>query len=164
VARRALLKPLDASLLPIALLLVAVAVGAAVPMQSAINAQMALAQGHPLYGALANTLIASALLASLVVALRLPPPNLRGAAGGPWWLWIGGVIGAAFVFGALFVAPRIGAAAFAAATILGSAVASLVIDHVGAFGFAARPLDLPRVAGAVCLLVGVFLLQGGGRH
>jgi transporter family-2 protein len=74
------------------------------------------------------------------------------------------VIGAAFVFGALFVAPRIGAAAFAAATILGSAVASLVIDHVGAFGFAARPLDLPRVAGAVCLLVGVFLLQGGGRH
>jgi len=34
----------------IALLLAAVAVGAAVPMQSAINAQMALAQGHPLYG------------------------------------------------------------------------------------------------------------------
>jgi transporter family-2 protein len=163
VARRALLTPLDTSLLPIALLLVAVAVGAAVPMQSAINAQMALVQGHPLYGALANTLTASALLASLVVALRLPPPDLRGAAAGPWWLWSGGVIGAAFVFGALFVAPRIGAAAFAAATIFGSAVAALAIDHFGGFGFPVRALDLQRVAGAACLLAGVVLLQGGDR-
>jgi bacterial/archaeal transporter family-2 protein len=145
----------------VALLLVAVAVGAAVPMQSAINAQMAQAQGHPLYGALANTLTASAVLASLVLALRVPLPNLRGAVAGPWWLWTGGVIGAAFVFGALFVAPRIGAAAFAAATIFGSAVAALAIDHWGWFGFAARPLDAMRLAGAACLLVGVALLQTG---
>jgi transporter family-2 protein len=145
----------------LALLIVAIAVGAAVPMQSAINAQMALAQGHPLYGALANTAIATAVLGSLVLALRLPPPDLRGAAAGPWWLWTGGVIGAAFVFGALFVAPRVGAAAFAAATIFGSAVAALAIDHFGLFGFAARPLDLQRVAGALCLLAGVVLLQNG---
>ncbi|HET9978223.1 MAG TPA: DMT family transporter [Burkholderiaceae bacterium] len=144
-----------------ALLLVAVAVGAAVPMQSAINAQMAQAQGHPLYGALANTLIASAVLASLVLGLRVPAPNLRAAVAGPWWLWAGGVIGAAFVFGALSVAPRIGAAAFAAATIFGSAVAALAIDHWGWFGFAERPLDASRLAGAACLLVGVALLQGG---
>jgi bacterial/archaeal transporter family-2 protein len=145
----------------IALLLVAVAVGAAVPLQSAINAQMAQAQGHPLYGALANTLTASAVLACLVLALRVPLPNLRAAAAGPWWLWSGGVIGAAFVFGALFVAPRIGAAAFAAATIFGSAVAALAIDHGGWFGFAERPLDATRLAGAACLLVGVALLQAG---
>jgi transporter family-2 protein len=146
-------------MLLLALLIVAVAVGAAVPMQSAINAQMAQVQGHPLYGALANTLTASAVLASLVIALRLPPPDLRGAAAGPWWLWTGGVIGAAFVFGALFVAPRIGAAAFAAATIFGSAVAALAIDHFGWFGFAERALSPVRLAGAACLLAGVALLQ-----
>lgn len=148
-------------MISIAMLMVAVAVGAAVPLQSAINAQMAQSQGHPLYGALANTLTASALLAGLVFALRLPAPDLRNAAAGPWWLWLGGVIGAAFVFGALFVAPRIGAAAFAAATIFGSVVASLAIDHFGAFGFAARPMDLQRLAGAAFVLAGVALLQGG---
>jgi len=141
------------------LLLVAVGVGAAVPMQSAINAQMAQAQGHPLYGALANTLTASAVLGVLALALRLPAPDWRSATSGPWWLWGGGVIGAAFVFGALFVAPRIGAGAFAAATIFGSAVAALAIDHGGWFGFAERPLDGVRLAGAACLLVGVVLLQ-----
>lgn len=143
------------------LLIVAVAVGAAVPMQSAINAQMAAAQGHPLYGALANTAIASALLGGLILALRLPPPRLERALAGPWWLWTGGVVGAAFVFGALYVAPRIGAAGFAAATIFGSAVAALAIDHFGWLGFATRPLDAARLAGAACLLLGVALLQGG---
>jgi bacterial/archaeal transporter family-2 protein len=143
------------------LLIVAVAVGAAVPMQSAINAQMASAQGHPLYGALANTVTASALLGVLVLALRVPAPDLKRALAGPWWLWTGGVVGAAFVFGALYVAPRIGAAGFAAATIFGSAVAALAIDHYGWLGFPARPLDATRLAGAGCLLAGVALLQGG---
>lgn len=143
------------------MLIVAVAVGAAVPMQSAINAQMASAQGHPLYGALANTAIASALLGVLIVALRLPPPDLKRALAGPWWLWTGGIVGAAFVFGALYVAPRVGAAGFAAATIFGSAVAALAIDHFGWFGFTARPLDATRLAGAASLLLGVALLQGG---
>jgi len=68
---------------------------------------------------------------------------------------------AATSHGALFVAPRIGAAAFAAATIFGSAVAALAIDHWGWFGFAERPLDAMRLAGAACLLVGVVLLQSG---
>lgn len=143
-------------------LIIAVAVGAAVPMQSAINAQMASAQGHPLYGALTNTAVASVLLGVLVVALRLPPPDLKRALAAPWWLWTGGFVGAAFVFGALYVAPRIGAAGFTAATIFGSAVAALAIDHFGWLGFTPRPVDAFRLAGAACLLLGVALLQGRG--
>lgn len=141
------------------LLLLAVAVGAAVPMQSAINAQMAVNQGHPLYGAVTNTGVATLALWALILAFRLPAPNLKTALGGPWWLWTGGLIGAAFVFGALFVAPRIGAAAFAAATIFGTVAASLLIDHFGWFGFPLKPMTMLRVAGTGCVLAGVFLLQ-----
>lgn len=143
------------------LAIAAVAVGAAVPMQSAINAQMASAQGHPLYGAITNTGVATLCFAVLIALLRIPPPNLRAAGGVPWWLWSGGVIGAAFVFGALYVAPRIGAALFAAATIFGTAVASMLIDHYGLFGFQERPLSALRLAGAGCLLFGIALLQAG---
>lgn len=139
---------------------VAIAVGAAVPVQSAINAQMASSQGHPLYGALTNTAVASLALASLVLALRLPAPNLRAALSLPWWTWSGGFIGAAFVFGALFVAPKIGAAAFAAATIFGTVAASLAIDQYGLFDFPVRAVTLTRLAGVGCVLLGVVLLQG----
>lgn len=145
------------------LLLLAVLVGAAVPLQSAVNAGMAQMQGHPLYGALTNTTIASIALALLVVALRVPPPNLKSAVTGPWWLWTGGLVGAAFVFGGLFVAPRVGAAAFAAATILGTVAASLAIDHFGLLGFQHRPVSLARLAGVGCVLAGLLLLQAGRR-
>ena len=92
------------------------------------------------------------MLLVLILAFRLPPPNLRAAASGPWWLWTGGLVGAAFVFGALFVAPRIGAAAFAAATIFGTVAASLIIDHFGLFGFPVKPMSLLRLAGTGCVL------------
>ncbi|MCC6250397.1 MAG: DMT family transporter [Rubrivivax sp.] len=139
------------------LLAIAVAVGAAVPLQSAVNARVGALQGHPLYGALANTMIATLVLALLALTLRLPAPSLKAA--GPWWLWSGGLIGAAFVFGGLFVAPRVGAAPFAAATILGTLAASLLIDHFGVLGFTVRPLSVPRVAGVGCVLAGLLLLH-----
>lgn len=147
----------------ILLLALAVLVGAAVPLQSAVNAGMGASQGHPLYGALTNTAVATATFLLLIIALRLPPPNLKGAAAGPWWLWTGGLVGAAFVFGGLFVAPRVGAAAFAAATILGTVAAALAVDHFGLFGFAVRPVSLPRLAGVGCVLLGLLLLQSGRR-
>lgn len=145
------------------LLLLAVFVGAAVPLQSAVNAGMASSQGHPLYGALTNTTVATLTFLVLIVVLRVPPPNLRVAVTGPWWLWTGGLVGAAFVFGGLFVAPRVGASAFAAATIFGTVAASLIIDHLGLLGFAVRPVSVSRLAGVACVLLGLVLLQQGRR-
>lgn len=144
-----------------ALLGVAIAVGAAVPMQSAINAQIGGRLGHPLYGALTNTTVASIVLALLVLTFKAPTPRLDQAANGPWWLWTGGLVGAAFVFGALFVAPRIGAASFAAATIFGTIAASLVIDHFGLFGFPVQPIGFQRVAGSGLVLAGLWLINSG---
>jgi transporter family-2 protein len=143
------------------LLAIAIAVGAAVPLQSAVNAQMAANQGHPLYGALTNTTVATLIFAVLIVTLRLPAPNLKAAATGPWWLWTGGLVGAAFVFGGLFVAPRICAAVFAVATIFGTMAASLLIDHIGLLGFPVRPMSILRLLGTGCVLIGMLLLLAG---
>jgi transporter family-2 protein len=148
-------------MLTVLLLALAAIVGAAVPLQSAVNAGMAATQGHPLYGALTNTTVASLVFAVLIVALRVPAPNLRLAASGPWWLWTGGLVGAAFVFGGLVVAPRVGAAAFAAATIFGTVAAALVIDHLGLLGFPVKPMSLVRAGGVACVLAGVLMLQAG---
>lgn len=139
-------------------LVIAGLVGAAVPLQSAVNAGMASSQGHPLYAAITNTLVSTLTFAVLIFVLKVPRPNIRGAFEGPWWLWTGGFVGAAFVFGGLFVAPRVGAAAFAAATIFGTVTASLLIDQFGVLGFAHRPVTLMRIAGVACMLVGLVLL------
>lgn len=138
---------------------IAFAVGAAVPLQSAVNARMGVSLGHALYGALTNTAVATLIFVLLILAFRLSPPNLKVAAAGPWWLWTGGLVGGAFVFGALFVAPRIGATNFAAATVFGSMAAALLIDHFGLVGFPVRSLSMFRVGGAACVIAGVLLIQ-----
>lgn len=148
---------------PMGLLVIAVAVGAAVPLQSAVNAQMGQYLGHPLYGALANTAVASLVLLLLVPVFKLGAPRLARTVAGPWWLWTGGFVGAAFVFGALFVAPRIGAAPFAVATIFGTLVASLLIDHFALLGFPLHPISPLRLLAAAMVLAGLLLLQFGSR-
>lgn len=151
------------SMSPLVLIVVAVAVGAAVPLQSAVNAQMGHYLGHPLFGALTNTVVASLCLLVLVPVFRLPAPRLAQTAAGPWWLWSGGLVGAAFVFGALYVAPRIGAAPFAAATIFGTIAASLLIDHFGLLGFPLQPISASRLLAGAFVLAGLLLLQFGPR-
>src|SRR5256885_11935115 len=44
--------------------------------------------------------------------LRAPAPAMAQAAVGPWWLWIGGVLGAIYVASAAAVTPRLGAGGF----------------------------------------------------
>jgi transporter family-2 protein len=141
--------------------LIAVAVGAAVPMQSAISARTATAQGHPLDGAITNTAITTQTLLVPILTLRLPTPDLRSANHGPWWLWTGGLVGAAFESGVLFIEPRIDASSFVAATIFRSAVAALPIDHFGRFGFAQWPVSMTRLASVGCILLGTARLQPG---
>ncbi len=152
-----------ADMSPWMLIAVALCVGAAVPLQSAVNAQMGQHLGHPLYGALANTAVASLTLALLLPLFRVNAPQLGRALAGPWWLWTGGFVGAAFVFGALFVAPRIGAAPFAVATIFGTLVASLLIDHFGWLGFPLHAISPTRLLAAALVLAGLLLLQFGPR-
>jgi transporter family-2 protein len=67
-----------------------------------------------------------------------------------------------YLFAASFLAPRLGVGPFMAAIIAGQLVAGVALDHVGAFGAAPRPVDLPRLLGIVALIAGVILIRGRG--
>ena len=62
-------------------------------------------------------------------------------------------ITASTAFGSL-----IGGATFIALLVAGQMIAALAIDHYGLLGFPVRPLDAWRVAGALLVVAGVFLL------
>ena len=51
------------------------------------------------------------------------------------------------------------AASFSAATVFGTVVASLLIDHFGLLGFPLQPVSFVRLAGAACVLAGLALLN-----
>jgi len=133
--------------------------GAGISMQPLLNAQVASRAGHPIYGALISVFVSTCLMAVLVVAGRLPAPNLRELLAGPWWMWIGGIIGALYVLAALMATPRLGAATTVAIFIAGQLIASILIDHFALLGVPGHPIDLPRLIGVAMLAGGVVLIR-----
>lgn len=79
---------------------------------------------------------------------------------GPWWLWIGGVLGAMYVAGAAALTPKLGAAGFLVLVVAGQIITAVLADHYGVMGLGGKPLSLARVAGVVLILCGVLLVQG----
>ncbi|KAF1029261.1 MAG: hypothetical protein GAK37_01838 [Pseudomonas sp.] len=133
--------------------------GACVPFQGAINAHLGRGLGHPLWATLASLLVSLIVLLPLIVALRLPLPNLVFIKQAPLWMWAGGIFGVCFVSLALILLPKLGASGFVALAMAGQILVSLVFDHFGLFGLVEKQLNAPRVLGALMLMGGVALIQ-----
>src|SRR5512132_927342 len=75
-------------------LLFAVAAGAMLPFQFGINAQLSHWLSSPIRAAV----------------VRRPVPSAARLGEIPWWVWIGGLLGAFYVAGSIVTAPKLGAA------------------------------------------------------
>jgi transporter family-2 protein len=137
-----------------------VIVGALLAIQPLLNARVAFAAGHPIYGAMFSVMVSTLTMLVAATLLRLPVPDLRSISAESPWTWTGGIIGAFVVLTALMATPRLGAATTVILFISGQVAASLLLDHNGWLGVPVHPIDLPRVLGVVCLIAGVVLIRG----
>ena len=143
----------------ILLLLLALAAGVLLPVQAGVNAQLRSVVGSPLTAALVSFLVGTAGLGTAAVIFRAPTTLRAAWAVAPWWLWVGGLIGALYVVATIVLAPRLGAATLVAAVVAGQMIASLLLDHYGLLGFPTHSLNGLRVLGAALVIVGVILVQ-----
>jgi len=130
--------------------------GGLIAMQPAVNAGLGKATGN-LAAALVSFAIGTLLLA-VIVALAGQSGGVGEAFSVPWYLLLGGVLGAAYVFSALVTVSSIGAGGVAAATITGQLTFSIILDRIGFLGLEEAPITLDRVAGVLLLLAGTFLI------
>jgi bacterial/archaeal transporter family-2 protein len=136
-----------------------VVMGALLAVQPLLNARIAGAAGHPIYGALFSVAISTLTMLIGALVLRLPLPNLRAISGHSPWTWTGGIIGAFVVLTALSATPRLGAATTVMLFIAGQLTASLILDQNGWLGVPVHPIDLPRALGVLCLVAGVVVIR-----
>ena len=95
---------------------------------------------------------------AIIVGLAGQAGGVGEATGVPWYLLLGGVLGAAYVFTALVTVSSIGAGGVAAATITGQLTFSVILDRIGFLGLEETPITLDRVLGVALLLAGTFLI------
>ncbi|KAJ2709136.1 hypothetical protein H4R19_004406, partial [Coemansia spiralis] len=75
----------------------------------------------------------------------------------PWWAWLGGLPGAAFVVVITLMMPIRGPAFVYSIYICAKMVTSLVVDSFGFLGAKQRPATIPRLAGFCIMTAGVLM-------
>jgi len=142
-----------------AYLLFAVAAGVMLPIQFGINAQLAQWVGSPIRAAFVSFLVGALALLVISAFVRKPLPSLARLGDVPWWVWIGGLLGAFYVAGSIVTAPKLGAVTLAAAIIFGQTATSVLVDQFGWVGFKEHHATPGRLVGVALVGVGVVLVR-----
>lgn len=140
-------------------LLFAFAAGVALPVQFGINAQLATWLDSPVRAAFVSFLTGTIILAIAAALVFKPLPSVNRLGHAPWWVWLGGALGAFYVAGSIVSAPRLGAAALIAVVVAGQSIASVVVDHFGWVGFEPKHVSPGRLVGIALVGAGVVLVR-----
>jgi transporter family-2 protein len=140
-------------------LLFALAGGAALPLQAGINAQLATWLGSPVRAAFVSFAVGTLVLLAASALVFKPLPSWGRIGDAPWWVWIGGALGAFYVAASIVSAPKLGAAQLIALVVAGQALVSLFVDQFGWVGFEQKDISIGRLVGVVLVGAGVALVR-----
>lgn len=147
-----------------ALLGLAFLIGVLVPVQAALNHSLKVtANSGAVFAALVSFVVGTVALLLINIASGEKLVSVQKLSDASMWQFAGGLIGAMFVFGTTFLAPRIGLADMACLIIAGQMLGSLAFDRYGLLGLATREIGAARMIGAVLVIAGALLVNYGDR-
>ena len=138
---------------------IVLAIGSLLAFQGAINAKLSSHLNHPFQAALFSFLIGTFSLLLINLAYNKPLPKWSVVREMPWYLWLGGLFGAAMVSSAILLIPKIGATTFIGAVIVGQLLAALAIDHFGILNVPQERITPIRLFGVFSLILGFILVK-----
>lgn len=140
------------------LLLLGLVVGFGLTSQAGVNAQLRTAMATPIHAAFISFVMGTVILG--VMAWQADRTFFtQTLASIPWWAWLGGALGAFNIGMSIFLAPKLGALVLAATIVVGQMLTSLVYDQFGLLGYPKAEINWTRVAGAVLLIAGLFMVS-----
>ena len=130
--------------------------GVAIAVQAPINAALGRGLGAPVPAAAVSFGVGFAVLV-LVSLLQGQGAAYLRLGQVPVWTLVGGVLGAWYVFAAVWGVASLGVVTLVAALVFGQMAAALVIDATGSLGMAVREITPTRIAAAGMVLGGLVL-------
>ena len=143
----------------ILLILLIVIIGALGPIQTGVNATLSGYLTHPSQAAFISFFGGVVIFSIILFFLKPPIPNLLELKKIPIWAFSGGLMGACIVFGAIMIAPKVGAATYVSTFITGTIIMSLILDHFGLMAFETKPIDLWTIFGACLVISGMIIVN-----
>jgi transporter family-2 protein len=144
----------------ILLALLAVAVGMLLPLQFAVNSQLARFLGNPIAANVFSFGIGFLLLLSMSALFVRGLPPMGSLRQLPVYMLVGGgILGATFLTTSIFLTPVLGTAAVLCLVMAGQLIGALLIDQFGLLGLAVREISFGRLAGAVMVVAGAIMVR-----
>ncbi|MFJ5162369.1 DMT family transporter [Pantoea sp. NPDC088449] len=145
-------------------LLMALAGGAGLSVQAAVNSRLCAGfGGQPLIASLISFTIGAFCLGIVSLVQGDWQQVAAGFAQQSWWRWTGGIIGAIFVFTTIFMAPKIGITNAIFLFIVGQLTAGMLIDSFGLIQMVQRPVYWWKYTGLGVMLMGLLLFMFGEK-
>ena len=141
------------------LCLLALLVGALIPVQAASNAVLSKATGGIAYPSIILFSVALIVAVSFAVFTRATVPALSSLTTAPRYGYLGGFIVASYVLAITFLAPRLGVGTAIAFVVTGQILSSAMIDQFGLLNSVVAELTPKRLLGMVMIIVGAFLAK-----
>ena len=143
----------------IILILIVIFLGTLGPIQTGVNSTLSNYLSHPSQAAFISFLGGVIIFFIILIFLRPSIPDLVSLKKAPFWSFTGGLMGACIVFGAIMIAPKIGAATYVSTFITGTIIMSLILDHFGLLAFETKPIDLWKLFGVSLVLSGMIIVN-----
>ena len=142
------------------LMLSSLLIGAILPVQAVLNTRLGKQTGGPLIGSLLSFLVGLICLFIInLFANYSALSHMKLLSVSPWYLWMGGLLGAIYVSCIIFVNQQQGVALTFALVVAGQIFISLLIDHFGLLGSIVRPVSIPKIIGALLIVAGLVLIK-----
>lgn len=135
--------------------------GATIPTQAGINAKLNVYTGSPVTASIVSFAAGTITLVIFAFVTRASIPAVGAFAGAPWWIWIGGVLGAFYVASCVILANKVGAVSMLALILAGQLITSLFLDHYGLVGYQVQPITMMKVIGLILIIAGVVFIRMG---
>ena len=143
----------------LALILLAIAAGAVLPVQAALNGKMGKVVGDPVYAAFISFVVGSLGLFTYMMATKTDLSTFSKVGTVHWTVWLAGFLGAFYVACVIILAPKLGVALTFGLVVAGQLGISMIIDHFGLLGIPAHSINWQRIVGILLIISGVLLIR-----
>lgn len=138
-------------------------IGMSLTLQVGINGRLQAGLESPVLAAAVSFGVGLVGLAAaylvLLVSGNEAVPSLGTIHQIPWWMWGGGLIGAAYIYSATILPGKIGFGQMFSLIVAGQVIMAILFDHFGLLGSPVHPVNPLRILGVLLLIVGVVIIQ-----
>ena len=130
------------------------------PLQAALNSQLGKKADNPVFAVCVSGLLSGIVLGVYLLFTRNILPRGPGTTlQVPGYLWLGGVIGAAYLTCVVIATPKLGTGTTLAAIVAMQVIVGVALDHFAVLGLDKHPINWGRGFGVALFVAGAFLIQ-----